>query len=781
MGVNESKDQKVIDNLQSPTLNTQNVDQIFGNYTLLNKFNDLRYGTVKLVKDKRNGELYILKEILVNTKESYDKEAHIISQRQARIHPNIIRVIGYLGQDKQDFCSHFYKISIFIEFHERDLDIELNDRIRNQNPYTEPDLLYMMENLISGLCLIQTQNYAHGDVRPINIFVANDGSYKISDPNLLSQRPNSLIQSMMGNAKCYLSPQLLAALQRQDFKPKVDPYKVDVFSFGITLLSCATLSKAEEFYDYEKGVMNYLVVAERLQKLQKNYSALVYELISEMLKIDEEERPDFIKLKEILRPHAEAIQKKEVLIVDSPKRIIDTPERVRKSSRNHSERITYILNSSSPLNVDPLSDFDISAYSYAERVEPVITQNVNSQIQRINVGSYSPARLITSSEQPTEHYSDQPKSQFYKETTKNDSNDNFLRNIDFAISLPYMKEYHGSSEKKPIRENLIKFSPNKKNYEDTKENSDPNIFKTFGNESSNSHDNKFPMVNNLQNKSLKALSLASHAKPTDLIIDQPSYPHQLNHSDSSNEQQISDPKAQSPQMELHKFSLSESQKSSPTNCELNLSPTSRPQVLGISQSQPVKSSDFTPKPYTPFYQNQPLEKSFISMGDNHESSKEIPDSQTLKLSSESSRKTINPLEEYDRRVKEALKRSQQTLQSINQNVDVLKQAPVAIPREIVTPKEINIPKEMAQNDYQGGALSNNVHPNSVLDKKDESIRPSEADKNVNVSSMPIPENRFNFRFDNKVVDNLTADLLNFYQNEYANAKNKLNKDAYQYT
>ena len=656
-------------------------------------------------------------------------------------------------------------MTIFIEFHERDLDIELNERITNQNPYTEPDLLYMIENLVSGLCFIQTKNYSHGDVRPINIFVDSDGTYKISDPNFFSQRPDALVQSMMGNTKCYLSPQLLIALQRQDLKPKVNPYKVDVFSFGITLLSCATLSRAEEFYDYEKATMNYLVVAEKLQKLQKKYSALVYELISEMLKIDEEERPDSIKLKEILAPHAEAIKKKEILIVDQPKRIIDTPERVRNSSRNHNERISNILNSSSPLNVDPLSDFDIGAYSYSERVEPVITQNINSQIKSINVGSYSPARLITSSEPQSDRYSDLPKSQFYKENTKNDLNDNLLLNLDFAISLPYTKEYRLSTEKKPKRQNLIKFSANKQNDEEMKKNNHPDVFQTFGDDPSNiqSHDINFVVNNNLPEKNYR-----SEVKPSDSIIGQPSQFHEykLNQNDSYNDQQIAHPKVKIPQMDLHKYSPSESQKSLQSHRELSLSPfDSQPHVLSITQFQPVPSSDFTPQAYSPFYQNQPLEKSYLNMGGNNEASKENLYPQTLNYSSaESSRKTINPLEDYDRRVKEALKRSQQTMQSITQHVDVSKGLTDATPRETV------------QKDCLESAL-----PNGRLDKKDENVKSSEPDKNESLSSMPIIDNRYNFRFDNKAVDNITANLLNFYQQEYANAKNKLNEDTYQYT
>ena len=767
MGVNESKEQ-----------NIQNEDQIIGNYTILKKLNDFRYGDVKLVKNNKNEELYILRTILVNTKESYEKEINIISQRKAHEHPNIIRVIGYSAQEKEDFCSHFYKISIFIEFHERDLDIELNDRIKNRNPYTDPEFLYMIKSLVSGLYLFQSQNLSHGDVRPINIFVANDGTYKISDPILSSQKPNSLAQTLMGNTQCYLSPKLLVALLNQDFTAKVNPVKADVYSLGITLLSCATLSRAEEFYDYKKAVIDFLLIAEKLKKLQKIYSIFVYELISEMLKVDEEERPDFIKLKEISVSVTEPFKKKEILIMDTKLKVMNTPKRVRTSPEKISKPK---LNYASPLNVYSNADFNISTYSYSERVKPVIAQKVKSQIKNININSYSPARLITNSEPPIDRYFDIPKSQFYSTIIKNYSNENLPKNLDFSISLPYSKEYHISSDKKANAE--ILYSVNKQNKEETKEMDDPEIYETFGNESNYSPDchnnNNFLRINNLTSKNIDSFSsnpkssfLESPIKQNDLIIAQSSQSHE--YKPLQNEKiiyhKLETLKIIPPnELALPKSSL-KLNKYSP-NYELHMSPsTSQPQLCIISQPhiQPtsqslIKSSDLTPLSNTPFYEYLPLEKSFISISQG-QVSKENLSAQILKLIPV--KPATNPLEDYHKRVKEALERSQGTMLLISQGHHAetdTKQSPLILSKESV------------EYDHQGNSQVDNLYSNPDI-KTSKLAKNPNSQRNSNISK---PVNEFNFRFDDETIGNLAQTLLSFYEKEYINAKNKLNED-YQY-
>lgn len=108
----------------------------------------------------------IVKDVVVNTKEALDSEVLFYNKRITVSHPNIVRIFGYTTTDKQNFCSSYYKISIYIEVLNKDLDTEIQERINRQIPFSESDILLVAENLIGGLAYFQHQGIHHGDIRP---------------------------------------------------------------------------------------------------------------------------------------------------------------------------------------------------------------------------------------------------------------------------------------------------------------------------------------------------------------------------------------------------------------------------------------------------------------------------------------------------------------------------------------------------------------------------------------------------------------------------------------
>lgn len=359
MGANESRPGE---DQFDPTLKiTASNPDVAANYQFVSKTHDLRYGDVKILQDQRDGALLICKETTVNTKESYEKEIRFLSKKIAVSHPNIIRVEGYNTKDKQHFCASFWKISIFIEYVERDLAQEIETRVDQHIPFSESDLLNLAENTIAGLNFLQSQKQSHGDVRPINILVTQDYVYKLSDPSLNIQRPNALVQTIMGNAECYLSPELLQAAQRKDLQPTIDANKSDVYSLGMTLLSAATLAKSEDLYDYEENKLNSDLFQERIEELRRRYSTFTSDLIISMLREEPEARPSFPELSHKLLPYTEAIRGGQELPFTKDGRASVRQEASRPSLR---EGI--------PIIIEDLPTFDISKYSYKDRISPFL-------------------------------------------------------------------------------------------------------------------------------------------------------------------------------------------------------------------------------------------------------------------------------------------------------------------------------------------------------------------------------------------------------------------------
>lgn len=280
---------------------------------VLSRVNSPYYGDIKIVKDSRTGEQLILKDVTAYSEEAYKQELAFYDQRTNKTHPNIVRIFGYTSQDKQNFCSTLYKIAVYIETNARDLATELDDRINTRSNYTESDLLLVIENLVSGLSFFQTNESAHKDIRPFNIFVTEGQTYKISDPGLHPQRATGLSNAILGIGKSLLAPELISEVPAQNFDVKYDEVKADVFSFGITALALATLTNPEEFYDYTEGKIKTELIDSKLEQVKATYSFFTYELIKDCLTVDPAQRPDFVLLSNRLAPYQDDIRRRAPL------------------------------------------------------------------------------------------------------------------------------------------------------------------------------------------------------------------------------------------------------------------------------------------------------------------------------------------------------------------------------------------------------------------------------------------------------------------------------------
>jgi serine/threonine protein kinase len=260
----------------------------------------------------------ILKEVVVNTKEAYEAELALCEQRALYSNNNIVNIIGYHTEKKENFCSNFYKISIFIEVLEKTLGDKLAEAIENRVAFNEIELLLIAENMVSVLAYFQSKELNHGDIRPVNILTTLD-SYKLSDPTLAAYRTaNALLASTIAGGKSLLAPEVLAHLPDKEVEFTYDKVKADVFALGATLLEVATLTNSVDLYDYETGKLNEELLKQRLEEVRLNNSRFTYELIRDMLTIEEVVRPDFVQLNERFNPYRENIRARIVFYTPKP-------------------------------------------------------------------------------------------------------------------------------------------------------------------------------------------------------------------------------------------------------------------------------------------------------------------------------------------------------------------------------------------------------------------------------------------------------------------------------
>jgi len=269
------------------------------NYTYEKKFNDNRFGEIKLLKEKSSNNKIFQKDFSSNTPKEFEDYIQQIKDSSVLAHPNILRVYGYNSKKEDLFCADFYKLSLFFECFETDLEQEIARRRHVKEPFPETELWYILESTSSACAYLQNHKIPHRDIRPYNIFINANKDYKISATNIFRQNYNPLyFENFEGleSQTRYYSPELLnSANTPADKRTPIDEYKNDVFGLGMTLLEAGLLEKVDA-YNYEKRQINRPAIEAGLNRLRGKYSEQFVNIVESTLDFNPETRLDFIRL-----------------------------------------------------------------------------------------------------------------------------------------------------------------------------------------------------------------------------------------------------------------------------------------------------------------------------------------------------------------------------------------------------------------------------------------------------------------------------------------------------
>lgn len=228
-----------------------------------------------------------VKEIM---SESSDKAETQLLEAQAQMslfHPFLCRL-----WDAYTTSTHTVLI---LEWMDTDLDQYLRTQRRNQGQFTYPDTEKMAVGVIDALAYAQCLGLCHRDIKPGNLFLSSTGEVKLGDfGSAVMSDPSQSAYSITGTPM-FLSPILRLSYARflsgeKESRIVHDPYKSDVYSLGLTILYCYT----EDI----SGVIRLKTdqeIAQEIEKIPGN--DWMKEILIVMLRVEEEQRPDFIQLR----------------------------------------------------------------------------------------------------------------------------------------------------------------------------------------------------------------------------------------------------------------------------------------------------------------------------------------------------------------------------------------------------------------------------------------------------------------------------------------------------
>eukprot|EP00271_Cylindrocystis_brebissonii_P006341 TRINITY_DN1907_c0_g1_i3.p1 TRINITY_DN1907_c0_g1~~TRINITY_DN1907_c0_g1_i3.p1 ORF type:complete len:353 (+),score=59.99 TRINITY_DN1907_c0_g1_i3:770-1828(+) len=178
---------------------------------------------VSLVRHKRTGRTYALKEMAMSIEESVRtqiKKELAINQRKRE---HVVECYQTFYRDG--------KFSIILEYMDAGA---LSDTLMIMERILEPDLAVVARQALLGLQSLHNDHIIHRDIKPSNILLSRRGEVKITDFGVSTVLTSTLdVGNTFVGTYTYMSPERISP---SGFGHS---YNSDTWSLGLTLLECA--------------------------------------------------------------------------------------------------------------------------------------------------------------------------------------------------------------------------------------------------------------------------------------------------------------------------------------------------------------------------------------------------------------------------------------------------------------------------------------------------------------------------------------------------------------
>jgi NIMA (never in mitosis gene a)-related kinase len=107
-----------------------------------------------------------------------------------------------------------------------------NDHVKAKTYFTEAEIWKALLHMSKGLKALHDMNILHRDLKCANIFMSNDGTYKLGDLNVSKVSKRGMARTHTGTPY-YTSPEV--------WKDKAYDLKCDIWSLGCVIYEMAAL------------------------------------------------------------------------------------------------------------------------------------------------------------------------------------------------------------------------------------------------------------------------------------------------------------------------------------------------------------------------------------------------------------------------------------------------------------------------------------------------------------------------------------------------------------
>ncbi|BFU25188.1 serine/threonine protein kinase, putative [Entamoeba histolytica HM-1:IMSS-B] len=189
-------------------------------YENFSKIGEGAAGEVFVAQNKQTGKDMALKKCIITSKNEKSLINEIEIMKNCK-HPNIVSFFG-------SYLEEGY-VWVVMEFMDSGCLTEVLTEYENGFKMTEPQMAYVLREVMKGLLYLHQRHKIHRDIKSDNILISSDGSVKIGDfgyaAQLTSQRDKR--NSIVGTPY-WMAPEVI--------RNKLYDAKADIWSIGIMIM-----------------------------------------------------------------------------------------------------------------------------------------------------------------------------------------------------------------------------------------------------------------------------------------------------------------------------------------------------------------------------------------------------------------------------------------------------------------------------------------------------------------------------------------------------------------
>lgn len=244
----------------------------------------LGHGAQSSVKEISTIERFAKKELIQFDYKSLQRFLHESEVLVQLRHPCIVRIHGF------DYGDDSSPPSILLSLEPSSLE----QSIQNHSLTNEEKNRIAVE-IVLGMRYMHSHNLIHRDMKPANILLSKNKHVRIADFGLTKEENFETSQSKGIGTILFMAPELYNYDDDDDTGDKLYGCKVDVYSFGITLLFLIT----EQYPKYNLSQL----VSGKPPKLIEKVVGWAAELITQCLQALPDDRPSFSEIFETFKLH----------------------------------------------------------------------------------------------------------------------------------------------------------------------------------------------------------------------------------------------------------------------------------------------------------------------------------------------------------------------------------------------------------------------------------------------------------------------------------------------